>query len=102
MPLALRVLLYLIAMFAPVAVHAQNWPQFRGLRSDGAVDAAGLPLVLAGIGSQIGGGVLGGLGSKGVSSSTGGTGSNSVNFKIQGKDLVGTLNRYNNYNSLNT
>ena len=45
MTLALRILLSSIAVFTTVAVHAENWPQFRGLRSDGVVTTSKIPMV---------------------------------------------------------
>ena len=64
---------------------------------------AGLPLLLAGIGLQLGGGILRGLGNNtsGVRNGSGSSGGQ-VNFRIQGKDLHGTLQRYNDYNLMNT
>jgi len=62
---------------------------------------AGLPFILAGAGLQLGGGLLRGLGKKApamAGSSPGG----SVDFRIQGKDLVGTLDRQNYSNHMNT
>jgi len=64
-----------------------------------------IPMVLAGAAIQLGGGVLRGLGSKGVGAAAGKEyygGGNSVNFRISGKDLVGTLERQNYSNYMNT
>jgi len=57
---------------------------------------AGLPLLLAGIGLQLGGGILKGLGDRSPSTNTlPGQGSNTVNFQISGSNLVGVLDRHN-------
>jgi hypothetical protein len=62
-----------------------------------------LPLVLLGAGLQLGGGLLRGLGSKSATAQTGNSYAGSaVEFKIQGKDLVGTMQRQNYSNYMNT
>jgi hypothetical protein len=42
--LAVRTFGSLIVMLAVVTARADNWPHFRGPRSDGMVDASGFPL----------------------------------------------------------
>jgi len=63
-----------------------------------AMGPAGLPLILAGIGLQLGGGIIKGLGdkvdSRNSSSAYGSQGN--VQFQISGQNLVGVLNRQNN------
>jgi outer membrane protein assembly factor BamB len=44
MSLAVRAFPILIVMLTAGTAHAENWPQFRGPRSDGIVDALGFPL----------------------------------------------------------
>jgi hypothetical protein len=62
-----------------------------------------LPLVLLGAGLQLGGGLLRGLGNKKANTQTANSYAGSaVEFKIQGKDLVGTMQRQNYSNYMNT
>lgn len=61
-----------------------------------------IPLLLAGIGLQLGGGILRGLGNKGVNASSATSGRGEVMFRLQGKDLVGAIDRYNYNNGMNT
>ena len=64
---------------------------------------AGLPLIVAGAAMQLGSGILGGLGNKVDSSSIPrGSTSAGVTFRIEGKDLVGAIDRNGYYNNLNT
>lgn len=64
---------------------------------------AGLPLVIAGAAIQLGGGIFKGLGSGSPDLSRGGAMvGGDVNFRISGKDLVGTLDRQSYANGMNT
>lgn len=62
-----------------------------------------IPMMVAGAGIQLGGGILRGLGNQSTrGASTSGNAGGTVNFRIQGKDLVGSLKRYNDYNFMST
>jgi hypothetical protein len=62
---------------------------------------AGLPLILAGAGMQLGGGIWKGLGSNNDSKATPNA-MGAVNFKIKGNDLVGVMDRQSYSNNMNT